>query len=387
MPKVIRKSRRKSWKKVNVEDVEEALEDERLVGKIKRQSLKGKAKGPEVEIDEAEDLFTVDTKGSTEGLSKKTRRELARAKAFPSKEPRLGLSGSEQLKVQRAEARLKNKKRHSKLGQKEEAFDLWAPPDAKAKAKAAKEAAWEHVKRVPHPVPKQVPKNMYKKNSTAPAVLPAHEGQSINPAPQCFEELACLAAARELEREEEVRDRKRQMNPITFELTERFGAEAVEKMSEEEKVETYRKLQCTLEIDTDANGETPAMRSQKLKSEAKRRKEAVGRKRAFIEDKRKQEKALEKSVGEIGTILKEMKDEEEARKAKKEHLTALRRKREELEEKEGIIPKFRKIGKRSQFAEPALSVPEMEAAPKGLRTMPVSAASAVRDRHWRCHIR
>ena len=97
------------------------------------QALKGPSKDSK---DDLESLFTVDTKGSTaqllfffvaersfEGLSQapeplesllalafqRSRREMAKRKIFPEKKEKLGLTGSEEAKVERVVERLANR--------------------------------------------------------------------------------------------------------------------------------------------------------------------------------------------------------------------------------------------------------------------------------------
>ena len=59
------------------------------------------------------------------------------------------------------------------------------------------------IRKQPKPTPVHTPRSLHQKVSNAPAVLPAHEGQSVNPQNEAYEDLACMAAAKELEREEE----------------------------------------------------------------------------------------------------------------------------------------------------------------------------------------
>lgn len=107
------------WRKADIEDVEEALEDERLVKKMKRHDGGGG--------DDGDDLFTVDTKGSFEGISKKSRREIARAKIFPPKRGNIGFTASEEGKIARAERQVEASRR-PKPQEAPEVFDLWATP-------------------------------------------------------------------------------------------------------------------------------------------------------------------------------------------------------------------------------------------------------------------
>eukprot|EP00449_Zooxanthella_nutricula_P023650 CAMPEP_0198527572 /NCGR_PEP_ID=MMETSP1462-20131121/24625_1 /TAXON_ID=1333877 /ORGANISM="Brandtodinium nutriculum, Strain RCC3387" /LENGTH=419 /DNA_ID=CAMNT_0044257381 /DNA_START=44 /DNA_END=1300 /DNA_ORIENTATION=+ len=374
--------KRRNWRKAKIEDVEEALEDERLVNKLKRKAAADKG------TSEAPELFTVDTAGSCEGLSSASKRAIARAKIFPPKGPNLGLSASEEAKVARAEGALggPRKLRRRASAREADVFDLWAAPAQEA-AKAATEreqAAASTVRRVAQNAPSSAPKTLHQKVSAAPAVLPAHEGQSMNPHGVAYEELACLAAAKELEREREVEAMDRQMRPLTHELRDALGAEATRDMDEEAKVQAYRELACPTAAAGAARAEAEAEEALRkgqpwMKSQAHRNKE---QKRKRIEAKQAQAKAqkrLEKSVGDVGAILKEMKDREEWLEGRKEYKRSMRAKRKQLEETEGVVPKCRRIG-RGKFAEEAMVVPDAEASAKGLRAMPLQGASAVRER-------
>jgi len=135
---------------------QEAMEDERLISKMKRYDRPEAVKGQDGTADAAE-LFTVDTKGSLEGISATSRKELARAKLFPPKGPDLGLSAAEEAKVARAEGALGASRKRPRGSSEPEVFDLWAAPDpataAKQKARAEEEAAMTVIRRKGLPAP------------------------------------------------------------------------------------------------------------------------------------------------------------------------------------------------------------------------------------------
>jgi len=87
---VKKQPKKRGWRKVKVDDVEEAMEDDRVIGKMKRFDRPEALKGKDGTAD-ASELFTIDTKGSFEGVSATSRREIARAKLFPPKGPNLGV--------------------------------------------------------------------------------------------------------------------------------------------------------------------------------------------------------------------------------------------------------------------------------------------------------
>lgn len=379
------KKKSKQWRKNKIEDVEEALEDDRLVQKLKSKTLLGKSemKEREKEADELSGLFTVDTKGSFEGLSKTSRRAAARAKLFPPKKANIGLSAFEECKVAAAENTLEVKKGQKPKPKENAMFDLWSMPvPAKVAAEQAKATA-SNVRTSALKTPVSAPGTLGKKVSAAPAVLPAHEGQSMNPETGALEDLTFAAAAKQLEqeREEEAQDRK--MRPITAVLEDEFGKEKVREMDEEARVTAYREIVCASGdaegAEGDAGSYLQGSKKNKKKAQAVRNREK--RRKTIDEEERRgqAQKKMEKSVGEIGNMLKEMKEKEAWLAERKKYRGTVKRKRDEVEATEGVVPKHRRLGK-TKFQEEALVIPNAEAATKGLRAMPLSGTTAVKDR-------
>lgn len=381
-----KKPGKKSWKKVDMEDLEESRADVMAINKIKRRQLIGESSKGKAPVAETEDMFTVDTKGSSEGLSRASKREIARAKLFPTKAANIGNSASEELKIARAEAALALPWKSCGAPAKSapEVFDLWAEPDPKAKAQLEAKRAEDVASTVRHDTgkkaPSKVPRGLRQKPSAVPAVLPAHEGQSMNPEGAAFENLACLAAARELEREAEVEAMDRKIHPMTSELMDAKGVEAVRAMDEAAKVKAYRELVCPNAGDGEEEAEPFSKRSkaQRIKAQSLRNK---ARKRKDIDEKQAQlrdQKKLTKSVGEVGNILKEMKEREDWLAERRAYKEEQHKKRKQME-LEGVVPSTRRLG-RTRFKEDAIAVPDSEAASKGLRSMPLPRGSAVKER-------
>lgn len=363
--------KKRAWRKAEVEDVEEALEDNRLVAKLKNKvfshSKKNRDNGDE------SDLFTIDTKGSSEGLSARSKRELARAKIFPQKGPNIGLTAMEEAKIERAERQLAAKRRGRNAGA--EAFDLWGME----RQGKDDEAAASRVRTSTKYLPQSVPKTLHHKVSAAPAVLLAHEGQSMNPAAESFEELSCMAAAREIEREHEVEALERKMQPMTAELKDAVGVDALKGLDDAAKIELYRSLVCSGAIVSSENGPAEASRRRAVgqKSQSQRNKEKIRKAVDAKQAQRQMQKKLEKSVGELGSIFKEMKEKQQWQQERREYREDLKRKHKQLEAS-GELPASKRLG-RTKFMEEALDVPDAEAAGRGLRAMPLKA-SAVKDR-------
>lgn len=374
-----KKPSKRAWRKADVEDVEEALEDERLVNKLKKQALKGTTK----DQDDLEALFTVDTKGSFEGVSAASRRDLARQKIFREKGPDLGITGSEEAKVERTMQRLANRQPEKPKGP--EVFDLWSTPTKAEQWKAEKEDAQLggfHIRKTAKPMPVHTPRSMHQKASCAPAVLPAHEGQSVNPQSEAYEDLACMAAAKELEKEEEAKVLERTRRPITAELQDALGDEAVDAMDDVTRIATYRKMFCSHEAPEQQEGESEEAYERRVakfkrKSQSQKNKE---RKRKFTDHRQAQLKAqqrLERSVGEVGAILRDLKEEERLREERTAYRLAMRQERKNLEATGGVMDPTTRLG-RGKAPTEDLAVPDEERA-GSLRQVPMKA-SAVKDR-------
>lgn len=230
----------------------------------------------------------------------------------------------------------------------------------------------------------KIPGTAHTKEGIAPAVLPAHEGQSINPHREAYEELACMAAAAELERERENEDLNRKMYPMTHELRDAVGQERLNEMSEEEKMTLYRSIHPQTAASAgggdEFGGDAPTKRAKRWKQKKQSlRNKKLGK--LELEAKDEQEKAqrrLEKQVGEVGSLLKGMQDQTEWQNSRKQYRQSLRAKRKELEATAGVVPKQRKIGG-GQYAEEAAIVPDADAGAKGLRSMSLRS-SAIRER-------
>jgi len=361
---------KRAWRKADVDDVEEALEDERLVSKMKQQAHKGKNNN-----DDVTSLFTVDTSGSAAGLSKLSKREAARARLFPPKAPKLGYSASELAKIGRAEGQLKPKKNIAKTDP--EVFDMWSsgPP---VSAATSEDVSTSRVRR---PATVKRPRTLEYRPSVAPAVIPAKEGQSVNPSQTSFEDIACLAAAKELEKEREDAELGRKMRPISAELADAVPAETLKGLDDEAKMNLYQSLTLkgNAEAETEGNDEDGQRLSGKRKSQAQRNKE---KKRKDIDVRQSQlqtQKKLEKSVGEVGAILRDMREKDEWYKNRKEYRMSQRKKRRELEATEGVVPKTRRLGRNFTVVDEVLAVPDVMDGAKSLRSMPLKV-SAIQDR-------
>jgi len=238
--------------------------------------------------------------------------------------------------------------------------------------------------RRPETQPLKVPKRLHHKPTMVPAVTPAHEGQSVNPENEAFEDFTSMAVAKQLEQERQNEEIERKIHPVSCELRDSVDPKELKSMSEEAKLQRYRSLTCQSQVESctscaGADGEArldgrrvPDRRKQK--SSAQRNRE---RKRRDVDAKAEQErtqKKLERSVGQVGTILKEFKNQSEWQKRRREYRVELLKKRQELEGRDASVRKLR-IG-RTRIREQPLVVPGVEAASKGLRATPLRTSMA-----------
>jgi len=240
-----------------------------------------------------------------------------------------------------------------------------------------------NIRTLGKPKPIYTPKTMHQKASSAPAVVPAHEGQSVNPSSDAFEDLACMAAAKQLAAEQEAKEAERHNAPITAELRDALGADVVDAMDDETKLAEYRKLFMSTDGSADSGVPSEGSNAQKAarwkqKPQAQRNRERRQKVTNNKDEQLRRQKQLEKSVGEVGNILKELKEEEDERKQKKTYRLALRQKRKDEEATAGVMDRTTRLG-RTKFHEEELIVPDSSASKSGLRSMPIKA-SAVKER-------
>lgn len=355
--------KRRAWRKNKLEDVEEAMEDDRAAKKLKRT-----VDPKDGSLDE---LFSIDVKGDAD-VQPLTRRAKARAKLFGPKEPKIPISACEEARIERAERALEVK-RPEKI--EPAMVDIWSSP------KAAGPVKDRTVMMPAKAFPSKPPKTMHQKVGIAPAVIPAHEGQSLNPHAQAYEELVCMATAAELQHEQQESEQKRKDRPVTTELVDSLGQEKVDEMDEAARVEAWAALRqggadtSTAQDDHLQRGQVK--RSGKRKLQAARNKSMRNKTIFFKEGQKQTQRKLDKSVGEVGNILKELEAEEVWQKARRTYKNNLKENALELERKTGVVSKRRRLG-RTLFSEESLVVPDVSAVGKGLRQR--LQCSAIQDR-------
>lgn len=381
-----KQEKKKNWKKVDIADVEEALEDERLTKRLARQMDKGKA-------GQLEELFTIDTTGDL-GKTPKTRsstKAAAQAKIMSWKRERIGTSANELAKMERAkagESMRESTKRKLKAQADSESspFDVWGvdanslAPNSKLHLPAASGMLEKRAVKVP--------KTLGKKMTDAPAVVLPHEGQSMNPATEVYSELAFKVAADEMEKQFQEQALDRKLKPITHTLRELADPKELEGLDEQGKLKLFRKLTLGAEAaqveDEDAQEGQEGSISvgkngvlQKRKTQADRNKDKRRKLREQQQLKEQQQKKLYKSVGAVGAMLKEMKAKAEDSKTKAAFIKEEKAKVKELEKK-GIIKKM-KIGRIYYEEAGAEIAASADDGKRGLRAMPLRSQT-IHDR-------
>lgn len=310
------KQRQKKYKKINVTDVEEAHEDERMVQKYKKQGT----------IDNA--LFSIDTVGGTKGMPKSVRVALKR-----EKQPRgfASMSKDSLLQIDKMIDKLQRPKPKLKP-QKPSVYDIWdAPSEAKVKR----------------------PATVGEKTCKAPAVIVADPGQAVNPDSKFREELIFKAAATKLVEENLEKDMTRRLKPMTAKLADEFGPEQIGKWSQVQRVEKFQEL-VNPGVDIEVEGAVPRKTDRKTTHQKNKRQRHESTLRHL--SKVKKQKLFHKSISQVPTLLKELKAEEEQRGKEKEYLDALKKKSAE-EEAKGVIEKPIRLG-RLRFKEAPIDVPQ-----------------------------
>merc|ERR1711904_717958 len=165
-----------------------------------------------------------------------------------------------------------------------------------------------------------------KRISQAPAIVTPAEGQSINPSSEAYSELALAITAQELEKQFQEQALDRKLKPVTHTLRELADPKELEGLDEKGKLALFRKLtlgaeKAEIKDDENEDGDASVIVGkngvlQKRKTQAERNKDKRRKLREQQQKKEAEQKKLGKSVGAIGSILKEMKSKVEESKVK-----------------------------------------------------------------------
>eukprot|EP00483_Globobulimina_turgida_P005379 UN05389 len=217
--------------------------------------------------------------------------------------------------------------------------------------------------------PTYKPKSLSMIVSRAPAVKPAHMGQSINPKQEHYESLVSEAAAIELRKEEQLDHQMRATRAMTAELIDKYGKEKVKEMSDAEKIKLF-----IGEKPEDKPVEVAVKKPTERKTTTQRNKENRIKAREEALEAQRKEKKFQKSIGTIGTVKKEMKKDDETKKQQEAYKLAKKQYKDEMESK-GVIVGKTKVGKH-RFSEPAIEAQMPRNDVEGVQTS-VRRANAI----------
>jgi len=283
----------------------------------------------------------VDTTGTLAGLSRSVRKAIAKDPAGSGKKP---LSRQEKAKVAKA---ARSKPMPKKV--EPEVFDAWAPKSA-----VVMKLAYP-VRRIEDELKAGRGRSDFDSTSKSPAIMPPEAGHSVNPSAEAIETVFARAASVELEKERENELRARRARPVTSALLEEFEPEELAKMTDAEKQALYLK-RTTVRNDESQDGEIelPVKKATSKKTRAQINKQLRRQAQEAEETRARKQKKLDKSVGEVGAILKGFKATEAERAAQKAYEAEAKAKEEE-DIRAGRVTKVPRIGK-NKYEEAPLEV-------------------------------
>lgn len=219
---------------------------------------------------------------------------------------------------------------------------------------AGKKVAADDLK--PKTAPKTLKMDKIKTCRAPSVVLPGNE-LSVNPGASVHDDfMAGVLAEDNMQQQADADAHERAYRPMTAKLLEAFTREELKAMGEGERLAEYRKLIFTHVEDAAGGKKKGGAAAPKAstgpadrKTQAQRNKRARNEELEAEQSLAKKQKALDKSVGHVPNLLREMEQEEQARQEKKELVQKYDDEREALEKK-GVVVKGRKIG-RSRFTE------------------------------------
>eukprot|EP00357_Protocruzia_adherens_P018071 CAMPEP_0114992574 /NCGR_PEP_ID=MMETSP0216-20121206/12019_1 /TAXON_ID=223996 /ORGANISM="Protocruzia adherens, Strain Boccale" /LENGTH=414 /DNA_ID=CAMNT_0002356059 /DNA_START=31 /DNA_END=1275 /DNA_ORIENTATION=+ len=307
------KKGKKNWRKnTDVKDAVESFNKEKHLKTLER----------EVETAPMESLFTIDVTGNAK------KRAPLDPERFKQKKNHF-LSKHQQKLVKKIEKARKEAKPAVPKKTKEDIFDAWEDEEAN-KPKTHRQIKLNRVR--------------HQRESAAPAVTVPLPGQSYNPSNDDHEDLMQLAACEEVKREQERLRVLQDLQPRKFKAHDQVEGDESEGYSEDssdEEAEENEGNDNEEEADVIPKGVDADL--QRLTKDQLRKKQSKNI-RDKLEKQVNQEKTLSKQIGQVGSILKDMKKDERDRKTKKDEINRI--KDLELEkEKMGYLSKPKKMGK------------------------------------------
>merc|ERR1719217_420873 len=158
-----------------------------------------------------------------------------------------------------------------------------------------------------------------------------------------MENVFARAAAVEFEKEREDELRNRRARPVTSALLDEYEPEELAKMTDAEKQAAYLKRVRTDETQ-DGEIELPVKKATSKKTRAQINKELRRQAQEAEETRARKQKKLDKSIGEVGAILKGFKATEAERAAQKAYEAEAKAKEEE-DIRAGRVTKVPRVGK------------------------------------------
>ncbi|CAD7935828.1 unnamed protein product [Amoebophrya sp. A25] len=242
--------------------------------------------------------------------------------------------------------------------------------------------------RLPHSKPTTLQNNS-NKTCAAPAVVLPETGLSMNPGEEAFERQVDEVVADECAKMRSEEQEARKKKPMTSRLLDAYSQEEVSKMTEAERQKEYRRLIAedliaenmdldVEEMESDEDATSPSaknksentkesttsstsssgiinkkvIKAQERKTKAQKNKEGRLKERMKNLSAEKRQKLLDKSIGQLPNLMREMETDNMTKKQEKEYLAQLKEEEKKMEEK-GIVLKPKKIG-RNRFQETKL---------------------------------
>lgn len=331
------KRRRLALEKKKIDDCGKIFEDAGVLEKMKKEK----------NATQIHELFSVDTSGSCEGISRSTRREIFRKRLFPEKE-RLPTSGIERKRIMQAKTAMANRQQYKRPKHNPSVFDLW-----EEKEKPPPESQRQFAPRV---FPVRMPNTLHQKVGKAPAVLVAGEGQSINPQKKAHDDLVNRVVIQQLHcdrAQQRLDDAICPKETADVKATTNEAADADNSLEDNDNYLVKKSKQC---------------KGIQFRN-AKRRRRLV----AVVEAQAKRQERLDRSVDMLPSFLKKFRDDEIFQASRKQYFKAMRARNAQLEKIKGIVPKGRRLCKTKPQAEHVV-IPEVSSS---WRTAPLNANPAL----------
>ena len=198
--------------------------------------------------------------------------------------------------------------------------------------------------------PKRAPRTLFQKTSKAPAVVLPGSGLSVNPGEQHFENAVEDVVATEMVKFRAEEDARKKRAPMTAKLSDAFTHEELKNMDNVTKLREFKKLmhaehgvECDEAgvpllggEDDDTTNRGGSKKNDRL-TQAQRNKRDRVKKESKEMSAQRLAKKLEKSIGQVPNLIREMQKEAVAKQEEKSYIDAKKQEAEALEEKGMIL--------------------------------------------------